>query len=101
MADEPPKKADGIEGGWAVEDPATLYPAECHFRIIVEKGFADEARLNEILSSSEVTAPLSPGSTSSGGRFRSLQVAVRLKDRAEGVRLDEALRGVAGVRLVL
>ena len=101
MADEPQKSADGIEGGWAVEDQATLYPAECHFRIIVEKDFANEARLREILSASEVTAPLAPGSTSSGGRFRSLQVAVRLKDRAEGVRLDEALRGVAGVRLVL
>ena len=87
--------------GWAVPDPAMIYPAECHFRIIVVSDFAADAQLRQVLEACEITAALAPGSVSTGGKFRSLQVAVRVKDRAELVRLDRELRAVAGVRMVL
>ena len=87
--------------GWAVPDPAMIYPAACHFRIIVAGDFGAEARLRQVLATSEVTSALAPGSISSGGKFRSLQVTVRVKDRAELVRLHEGLRSVEGVRMVL
>ena len=87
--------------GWAVADPAMIYPAECHFRIIVAGDFTADHELQQVLSASEVTSILAPASASKGGKFRSLQVSVRVKDRAELVRLDGALRAVAGVKMVL
>jgi putative lipoic acid-binding regulatory protein len=86
--------------GWAVPDPAAIYPAECHFRIIVAGDETDE-RVRQVLAASELASPLSSGRLSAGGRYRSLQVSVRVKDRAELVRLHEGLRAVEGVRMVL
>ena len=63
--------------------------------------FDADAQLRQALATSEITAALAPGGVSKGGKFRSLQVAVRVKDRAELVRLDRDLRAVAGVRMVL
>lgn len=87
--------------GWAVSDPAVLYPAACHFRIIVTGDFVADEQLRQVLATSEIVAPLAPGKQSQGGKYRSLQVTVRVKDRAEMVRLDHDLRAVAGVRMVL
>ena len=87
--------------GWAVPDPALIYPAECHFRIIVAGDGSTEEQLQQVLRACEVTAALAPGNSSTGGRFRSLQVSVRVKDRAELVRLDNEMRAVPGVRMVL
>ena len=87
--------------GWAVPDPAMLYPAECHFRIIVTGDFGADAQLRQVLDASETTSALAPGGVSRGGKFRSLQVTVRVKNRAELVRLHDGLRAVEGVRMVL
>jgi putative lipoic acid-binding regulatory protein len=87
--------------GWTTAAPEKLYPVECHFRIIVEQAFAKEDDLKQILSASEVTAPLAPGSVSSGGKYRSLQVGVRVHGREEMDRLDRAIRAVPGVRMLL
>ncbi len=87
--------------GWAAVDPSSIYPAECHFRIIVVGDFQGEAQLQQVLARSEVTAALQPGKASSGGKFRSWQVSVRVQDREELVRLDRELRAVDGVRMVL
>ena len=87
--------------GWGTHDPATLYPADCHFRVIVAGDFAAEAELRQALAASEVITPLAHARHSAGGKFRSLEVSVRVKDRAELVRLDRDLRAVAGVRMVL
>ena len=87
--------------GWAVPDPAMIYPADCHFRIIVAGDFRADAQLQQVLAACAITSALAPGGVSKGGRFRSLQVTVRVKDRAELVRLDRELRAVEGVRMVL
>ena len=87
--------------GWAVPDPAMIYPAECPFRIIVAGDFGAEDKLSQVLAASEITTALVPGNASAGGKFRSLQVTVRVKNRAELVRLDQELRAVPGVRMVL
>lgn len=87
--------------GWAVSDPAVIYPAACHFRIIVGCDFTGEAQLQQVLAASEIVSPLAPGKNSQGGKYRSLQVSVTVKDRAEMVRLDRDLRAVTGVRMIL
>lgn len=87
--------------GWAVPDPATIYPAECHFRIIVDSQFCADAKLQQVLTTCDITSALAPASVSKTGKFRSLQVSIRVKDRAELVRLDREIRAVEGVRMVL
>ncbi len=87
--------------GWAVADPTTIYPAELHFRIIVAGDFSADEQLQQLLAACDVTSKLTSGNASKGGKFRSLQVSVRVKDRAEGVRLDRDIRAVDGVRMVL
>lgn len=81
--------------------PTDPYPAVHHFRVIVTAAAACDHVLAALLQSYDVTAPLLPGSVSSGGRYRSLQVSVRLKSRDEHVRLDHDLRNVEGVRILL
>jgi len=81
--------------------PQELYPAEFHFRILVEGNFVGEDALKRVLAGHAVTAPLSHAAHSKTGRFRSLQVSVRIQDRAELDKLDAALRAVDGVKLLL
>ena len=82
-------------------DEALIYPAEHHFRIIILSGSTAFADIEALLAGYTVTAPLCHGQASRGERYRSLQVSVRLADRAEHRRLDGALRAVDGVRLLL
>ena len=88
-------------GGGRAGASAPLYPAEVHFRIVVEGRFAGEAALEAVLAAYAVTAPLAAASRSSTGRFRSLQVSVCVQGLEELTALDRALRAVEGVRLLL
>ena len=94
----------GVENGCgAGADPneARLYPAEHHFRIIVEGTSDARTAIEAILSGYEMTAPLSTGGQSSGSRYQSLGVSVKLPDRASHHQLDAARRAVVGVRILL
>jgi putative lipoic acid-binding regulatory protein len=90
-------------GAWPADaaQAARLYPAEVPFRIVVVRDFAGEAALRQVLAAYEVTAPLAPGTVSAGGRYCAWRVSVRIRDRAEMLRIDRELRAVAGVRLLL
>ena len=101
MADAMKPGDAAVAAGWSSADPATLYPAVVHFRIIVEAGFAGEAALHGVLAGYDVTAPLAASRSSQQGRFRAFGVSVRVGGREELVRLDQALRAVEGVRLLL
>ena len=101
MADTLNPGDEAAAGGWSRADPATLYPADVHFRIIVEAGFSGEGALRGVLSGYDVTVPLAASRASQQGRFRAFGVSVRVGGREELVRLDQALRAVEGVRLLL
>lgn len=89
------------QGDWAEVDPATIYPAVYHFRVIVGRQPEVEVELRRVLEAYDVTSPLAEAAQSRTGRYRSLQVAVRVVSRDELVRVDGAMRAVAGVRLIL
>lgn len=80
-----------------------VYPAAHSFRIIAEA--AEEGAVlraaSAALEAFEVLEPLAKGRASSGGRYVSLHVTVRLIDRAGHHRLDAALRAIPGVRILL
>lgn len=78
-----------------------VYPAEHHFRIIVHAGSTAQAGLERVLRDFDVVAPLAPGQASQQGRYHSLCVSVRLLNRADHLRLDQALRAVEGVRILI
>lgn len=78
------------------------YPAEFHFRIIVEAsqaGVADQLAL--LVAGYRVTAALAPSRHSSSGRYHAYSVSLRMRDRQELIRFDEAVKQIRGVRLVL
>lgn len=81
---------------------AECYPAVHHFRIILQAdATAAAAALEAVLADYAVTAPLQAAHRSAGGRYRSMQVSVRLAGREEHERLDASLRVVPGVRVLL
>lgn len=87
---------DGQEAGEQV------YPAEFHFRIIVEAQGSDVVALREALSTYRVTAPLAPSRVSSGsGRYQSYSVSIELRSRTEMVAFDANMRRVPGVRMIV
>ena len=77
------------------------YPAEFHFRIIVEKCVAVFSLLEAAVGGHKVTSPLSACRVSSNGRYRSFSLSVMICDRDELTALDAKLKKVPGVRMVL
>ena len=90
-------------GDWpaSAAEAGRLYPAEVHFRIVVERDFAGADALRRVLAAYEVTSPLAAGAVSAAGRYCAWRVSVRLKGRGEMARIDRELRAVPGVRLLL
>ena len=82
-------------------DEAEVYPATHHFRIIIAAGSAARGAIEALLADFTVASPLEEGRASAGGRYQSLQVAVHLPCRADHLRLDQALRMIEGVRILL
>lgn len=84
----------------AVQDQSVTYPAEFHFRIIVEAA-ADETALGVMLAAYQVTTPLTASQASSAGRYRAYSVSVEIRSQAELHAFDAAVKQVPGVRMVL
>ena len=82
-------------------DEAEVYPATHHFRIIIAAGSPARKTIETLLANFTVASPLQAGHASAGGRYQSLQVAVHLPCRADHLRLDQALRAIEGVRILL
>lgn len=78
-----------------------LYPAEFHFRIIVDAQRADEAALGSALTEYSVTAPLAVSRHSSGGHYLAFSLSVSIANREELDALHATLKKVPGVRMVL
>ena len=49
----------------------------------------------------ELVEPVAESRASSGGKYVSYSLSVRLKDRAEMARFDEQLKQVPGLKMVL
>lgn len=78
-----------------------VYPAEFHFRIIVEAQLAVKSRLGSVVAGYSVTSPLTSSRQSSAGRYQAYSLSVLIKSREELNALDAAIKQVPGVRMVL
>ncbi|MEI7900979.1 MAG: DUF493 family protein [bacterium] len=85
----------------AVSEQAVTYPAEFHFRIIVEAEAVAATALGRVLAAYQVTAPLRISRASSTGRYHAYSVSVDIQSQAELHTVDVALKQVPGVRMIL
>ena len=85
----------------AVQEQAVAYPAQFHFRIIVEAAAAPEAALGIVLAAYRVTVPLTASQVSSSGRYQAYSVSVEIQSQAELHAFDGAVKQVPGVRMLL
>lgn len=88
------RKAPAISG-------ELVYPAEFHFRIIVEASPAAAAVLSAALEPYKVTAPLAASQSSSAGRYEAYCVSVLMQSQGELQAFDAAVKRVPGVRMLL
>ena len=77
------------------------FPLVAHRRIIVNAAARDVVKTVELFKEFELIEPVAVGNTSSGGKYVSFGLSVRLKDREEMARLDEKIKLVPGLKMVL
>ena len=77
------------------------FPLVAHHRIIVNAAARDDGKTIELFKEFELIEPVAVGNTSSGGKYVSFGLSVRLKDREEMARLDEKIKLVPGLKMVL
>ena len=77
------------------------YPVVAHHRIIVDASMRDDAQTAGLFRDFELTEPVTVGRMSSGGKYVSFGLSVRLADREETARLDERIKLVPGLKMVL
>ena len=77
------------------------FPVVAHHRIIVNASARDDAKMDELFKEFELIEPVAVGNASSSGKYVSFGLSVRLKDREEMSRLDEKIKLVPGLKMVL
>jgi len=77
------------------------FPVVAHHKIIVDAARRDDAATAAAFAGFDLVEPVVAGRASSGGKYVSYGLSVRLKDRAEMARLDACLPMVPGLKMVL
>ena len=82
------------------------FPVVAHHRLILFRQgcggqVVDADKLNAVFAEFELVEPVAESRASSGGKYVSYSLSVRLKDREEMARLDAAIAGVPGLKMCL
>lgn len=77
------------------------FPVVAHHRIIVEASRRNDAVAKSLFDGFDLVEPFAVGHLSSGGKYVVYNLSVRLADRAEMARVDEAIKAVPGVKMCL
>lgn len=77
------------------------FPVVAHHRIIVEVSRRNDAVAKSLFDGFDLVEPFAVGHLSSGGKYVVYNLSVRLADRAEMTRVDEAIKAVPGVKMCL
>ena len=77
------------------------FPVVAHHRLIVDAARRDDVATAAAFAGFELVEPVTESRASSGGKYVSYSLSVRLKDRAEMTRLDAAIAGVPGLKMCL
>lgn len=77
------------------------FPVVAHHRIIVTAAARDEAAMQRLFSGFDLVEPVTEANASAGGKYVSYGLSGRLKSREEMARLDEQIKLVSGLKMVL
>lgn len=77
------------------------FPVVAHQRLIVIAAERDFAATQALFAAFDLVEPLAEVRASSGGKYVSFALSVRLKDHDEMNRFDERLKRVPGLKMVL
>ena len=82
------------------------FPVVAHHRLILLRQgcgerVVDADELNTVFAGFELVEPVAESRASSGGKYVSYSLSVRLKDREEMARLDAAIADVPGLKMCL
>ena len=80
-------------------DEILQFPVVAHHRLICDAGRRDEAAMKAAFAGFELVEPVAEARASSGGKYVSYSLSVRLKNREEMARLDAAIAGVPGRKM--
>lgn len=77
------------------------FPLIAHQRLIIYAEKRDDAATKAAFAAFDLVSPVEEVRASSGGKYISYALSVRLKDRAEMARLDAAIASVPGLKMCL
>lgn len=77
------------------------FPVVAHQRMIVEAARRDDAATKAAFAGFDLVEPVTECRASTGGRYVSYALSVRLKSREEMQRLDAAIATVPGLKMCL
>ena len=77
------------------------FPVVAHHRLIVDAARRDEVATKAVFAGFELVEPVAESRASSGGKYVSYALSVRLYDRGEMARLDAAIASVPGLKMCL
>lgn len=78
-----------------------VFPQTCHFRVIAEDHEHMHFVIETVLMELGVTAPLERSNKSTGGKYASFAVSIEVPSREAMNKIDDELRRIEGVRMVL
>ena len=82
-------------------DVELKFPVVAHQRLIVESSKRDDAATKGLFVGFDLVEPVVESRASSGGKYVSYSLSVRLKDCEEMSRLDAAIAAVPGLKMCL
>ena len=77
------------------------FPVVAHHRLIVDAVLRDDVATKAAFAGFELVEPVAEAHASSGGKYISYSLSVRLRDRGEMARLDAAIAAVPGLKMCL
>lgn len=77
------------------------FPLDCQFRIIAENRNGMHFVIETVLMELSIQAPLETENRSENGKYQSFSVNVRVESLDQMTQIDQALRNIVGVKMVL
>lgn len=77
------------------------FPVVAHHRMIIVAAERDDAAIKACFDGFDLVEPVTEQNSSTGGKYVSYSVSVRLPDRATMERLDKAFASVPGLKMCL
>ena len=83
------------------ENEEINFPVNCHFKVITEDIQNMAFVIETVLMELKVDAPVVEGNKSTGGKYVTFNVTVRVSFKEEMNAIDAALRNIKGVKMVM